>query len=84
MPVTACPNCGHEFIIEEDRYYGKCPKCGISLFFKEDDEKIERVNIKKIEEEIDSIKREIKHAEIIFEEIRENEGIEKKIDKLIG
>lgn len=84
MPVTTCPNCGHEFLVDKDTYYGKCPKCGILLYFKYDDEKIEKVDIKNIEKEIDSIKKDVKQDYILFEEIPENEGIEKKVDKLIN
>ena len=80
MPFVKCPNCGYEFLIGDD-IIGNCPKCKIRLIFKKGDEKIEEVDIKKIEEEIDKIP-SFKGEIIEIEEIEENEEIEKKVDEL--
>ena len=80
MPFVKCPNCGYEFLIGDD-IIGNCPKCKIRLIFKKGDEKIEEVDIKKIEEEIDKIP-SFKGEIIEIEEIEENKEIEKKVDEL--
>jgi len=48
--LVKCPNCEHEFIIDKEQIVGECPKCRIKLAFPRGNEKIEKVNIRKIEE----------------------------------
>ena len=82
--LVKCPNCEHEFIVDKEQIVGECPKCRIKLAFSKGNEKIEKVNIRKIEEEIDRIPSIIKKADIEIEEIGGNEGIEEMVDKIIG
>ncbi len=81
--LVKCPNCEHEFIIGEEQIVGECPKCKIKLAFPKGNEKIEKVDIRKIEEEIDKIPSIVKKADIEIEEIEGNGGIEEIVDKII-
>ena len=81
--LVKCPNCGYEFAIGDDEIVGICPRCHIKLAFKRGNEIIEKVDIRKIEEEIDRIPT-ISKKGIDIEEIEEKENIEEKIDEIIG
>jgi len=80
--IVKCPNCSHEFIVEDDKIVGECPKCHIKLAFKKGNEIIEKVDIKKIEKEIDSITSTSKGSMDIIE-IKEIQDIENRIDEII-
>jgi len=81
--IVKCPNCGYEFTIG-DKDVGRCPRCKIKLAFARGNEIIEKVDIKKIEREIDAIPTLYKKADIDIEEIEESIDIERKVDEIIG
>jgi len=81
--IVKCPNCGHEFIVDDDKIIGNCPRCHIKLAFKRGNEKIEIIDIKEIEKRIDSIPGVRKKADIDIVEIEEKEGIESRVDEII-
>ena len=83
MPLVICPNCGHEFIVGNE-VVGTCPNCKIKLIFKEGNEIVEKVDIKKIEGYVDGIKSFGKYEIIDIKEIKSKNGIEKKVDEIIG
>ena len=81
--IVSCPNCNLEFIVDDNAITGECPRCKIKLAFQIGEEKIEVVDIKKIEEEIDKIPSVARETDIEIKEIGDEE-IEKKIDEIIG
>ena len=86
--LTVCPNCKKAFKIG-DEIVGHCPTCEIKLIFKGKNEIIERVNIERIEKEVDDILGERKKLtlpeKIVINGLNIEEDIlsvEKKIDDL--
>jgi len=84
--LVRCPNCKKEFIVEEE-VLGECPNCKLKLFFKEKNEVVELIDIKKIEEEVDKIfenEKILESDKIIIDslDIKDFSDIEKKIDEL--
>lgn len=83
MPIVVCPNCGHEFLVGNE-IIGVCPNCKIKLIFKEGNEIVEKVDIKKIESIVDKIRSIGKQEIIEIKEIKSENEIEKKVDKVIS
>ena len=81
--IARCPNCDYEFVIGNETT-GQCPRCKIKLAFVKGNEVVEKVDIKKIEQEIDAIPATSRKPDIDIEEIDEGVDIERKVDELIG
>ena len=97
VPVT-CPNCGEEFFVAHNVKKGKCPFCKILLKYEdvelgEEKEIEEKVDIKFIENIVDSISEERKVVKAthvadaaVIETIHPEmhyASIEKEVDKVI-
>jgi len=87
--LVICPNCKKEFIVGEE-IVGECPNCHIKLIFRGENEIVEKVDIRKIEEKVDEITSENVEIslpdKILIEslELKDISHIEEKIDKLIS
>jgi len=81
--IVSCPNCEYEFIVDKNAVTGECPRCKIKLAFRTGNEKIEVVNIKKIEGEIDKFPSVSKKIDVEIVEEKATD-IDKKVDEIIG
>lgn len=84
--LVRCPNCKEEFIVKE-KVFGECPNCKLKLFFKEGNEVVELVDIKKIEEEVDRIcenEKILKTDKIVIDslDVKDFSDVEKRVDEL--